>query len=105
MSNRFLRPLIGITSALAIAAAAVFVGIQFAAARQFATESAPILAPISVDGASNSAAPGDGRFSPAVGEGTIVTPGQDGATPIGEVVLSTRQLAWRRFKRHNSVVF
>jgi hypothetical protein len=83
---KFLRPVIGIVAAIAVALAAVLIGMQFAMAKPIATETAPILAPISVDGVRTASAPGDGRFSPVVGEGTIVTPGQDDATPVGEQV-------------------
>ena len=67
--KRFLRPVIGVASALAVGVAATFVGIQFAAPEVISAPAtqveAPVLAPITTD---------DG-VSTEVGTQTITLPG------------------------------
>ncbi|MDQ1547496.1 MAG: hypothetical protein QOH69_2400 [Actinomycetota bacterium] len=83
--STLLRTIIGIVATLAVATAAVVVGIHFQATPQVKTEAVPVLGPLRVDGAAT-ASSGTSNLSPVVGQTTVVTPGQKGASPIGSQV-------------------
>jgi hypothetical protein len=84
MSN-LLRIIIGSIAVIAVATAAVLIGVHFAPTPHLKSESVPVLGPLRVDGQAT-ASSGTSNLSPVVGQTTVVTPGQKGLSPIGSQV-------------------
>ena len=84
--STLVRTIIGIVATLAVATAAVVIGIHFQPTPQVKTETAPVLGPLRVGGERSPSTPGDGTVSPIVGQTNVVTPGQKGASSIGSQV-------------------